>query len=204
MTQPKTNMELMISERNLLFLLGQFLRFHIDFRVRMNCSQWIKQLTSLNVREISRKFPLQTSLAMEIGNDDRNRCAAAPILWHGRFIREETASISSVLCLPPFMMKPKSKWWTEWSAFSHLPNLPASFSIGTLKKQSQHCTQLLSNSSALSQGVLRFSFQRYTCWETCQEFIAESSTVTLLIQGAQSKHRNATSCAKHHEIIPKN
>lgn len=46
--------------------------------------------------------------------------------------------------------------------------------------------------------------------KTYQKFIAESSLcetqkdVTLLIQGTQSKHRNATSCDAKQEIIPKN
>lgn len=115
----------------------------------MNCSQWIK---ATHQSECSWNSP-QIPFAMEIiGNDDRNHCAAAPILWHGRFIGEEIASISSVLCLP-FVMKTTSKW-SEWSA---------------LKKQSQHCTQLLSNSSA-HQEVLKFSrFQRYTCRENISE-----------------------------------
>lgn len=101
----------------------------------------------MNVPEIAHKFPLQwkllvtmikTVVLLLLSSDMED------LYWWRNSLYQ--------LCPIPFLMKPKSKW-SEWSA---------------LKKQSQHCTQLLSNSSA-RQGVLRFSFQRYMCRENISE-----------------------------------
>lgn len=156
----------------------------------MNCSQWIK---ATHQSECSWNSP-QIPFAMEIiGNDDRNHCAAAPILWHGRFIGEEIASISSVLCLPPC-----DEDHVKMIRMKRLEKaIPALHTI---------VVQLLSTT-----GSLKILASKGTRAEkTYQKFIVESSLcetqkdVTLLIQGTQSKHRNATSCDAKQEIIPKN